>query len=95
MLERSIFSAGIAVFLICLLSPAAAFATVKCQCNNGTLSDAMDADYGDDDADEACNEACSEMGGGRVWNVDTDQEDGDDVTIRNRHRHDEEPAPRR
>jgi hypothetical protein len=83
-----------AVVLICLLSPAAAFATVKCQCNNGAISQAMGADYDDDDVDDACNDACSGMGGGRVWSVASDDEDGDDVTIRRGGRHHEEARPR-
>jgi len=35
----------------------------------------MDVDYDDDDLDSACNDACSMLGGGRVWNVDTDRND--------------------
>jgi hypothetical protein len=42
----------------------------------------MDADYGDDDADDACNDACSTLGGGRVWNVDSDPSDDDTTLIR-------------
>ena len=74
MLDRSIRSVGIAVFLICLLGPGTAFATLKCQCNNGTISHAMGADFSDDDAEESCNDACSESGGGRVWQLDQDRE---------------------
>ena len=74
MLDRSIFSMGIAVFLICLFGPGTAFATVKCQCNNGAISHAMGSDYDDDDLAEACNDACSESGGGRVWQLDQDRE---------------------
>jgi len=95
MIHRSILTLGIAVFLICLLGPAAAFATVKCQCNNGAVSHAMGYDYDDDGLDEACNDACSELGGGRVWSVDTDEDDGDDVTIRRGDRNHEKPTPRR
>ena len=74
MLDRSIRSVGIAIFLICLLGPGTAFATLKCQCNNGTISHAMGADFDDDDAEESCNDACSSSGGGRVWQLDQDRE---------------------
>jgi hypothetical protein len=74
MLDRSIRSVVIAVFLICLLGPGTALATLKCQCNNGTISHAMGSDFGDDDAEESCNDACSESGGGRVWQLDQDRE---------------------
>ena len=62
MFDRSIRSVGIAIFLICLLGPGTAFATLKCQCNNGTISHAMGADFDDDDAEESCNDACSSSG---------------------------------
>ena len=75
MLDRRIRSVGIAIFLICLLGPGTAFATLKCQCNNGTITHAMGADFDDDDAEESCNDACSSSGGGRVWQVDQDRED--------------------
>lgn len=95
MLDRALFTTGVALLLLCLLAPATAFASVKCQCNNGMISHAMDADYDDDDSDEACNDACDELGGGRVWSVDTDQnDDSGDVTIRRRE-HRPEPAKRR
>lgn len=95
MLDRALFTTGIALLFLCLLAPATAFASVKCQCNNGMISHAMDADYDDDDAEEACNDACDELGGGWVWNVDTDRnDDGGDVTIRRRDHH-PEPAKRR
>ena len=74
MLDRSIRSIGIAVFLICLLGPGTALATLKCQCNNGTITHAMGSDFGDEDAEESCNDACSESGGGRVWQLDQDRE---------------------
>ncbi len=74
MLDRSIRLVGIAVFLICLLGPGTALATLKCQCNNGTISHAMGSDFGDEDAEESCNDACSESGGGRVWQLDLDRE---------------------
>jgi hypothetical protein len=91
MLARSVLSAVIAVLLSGLLGPGAAMATVKCQCNNGTLAHAMGADYDDEDVEESCNEACSSSGGGRVWSVDSD-DDGDDVTIRGGERRRERPA---
>ena len=94
MLARSTSSAATAVLLVCLLGPGTAFATVKCQCNNGTLSHAMGADYDDEDVEESCNEACSSSGGGRVWSVDTD-DDGDDVNVHRGERRRERPAPRR
>jgi len=94
MLDRSIRSLGIAVFLICLLGSGTAFATVKCQCNNGSVGHALGSDYGDDDLDEACNDACDMSGGGRVWSVDTDQDYGDDVTIRRGDRPRPKPRPR-
>ena len=74
MLDRTIHLMGIAVFLICLLGPGTALATLKCQCYNGTISHAMGSDFGDDDAEEACNDACSESGGGRVWQLDEDRQ---------------------
>ena len=67
MIDRSALTVGMVILLSGLLSPAAAFASVKCQCNNGMLAEAMDADYDDDNANESCNDACSDMGGGRVW----------------------------
>jgi hypothetical protein len=74
MLDRSIRSVGIALFLICLLGPQTAFATVKCQCNNGTISHSMGASFDDDDVEESCNDACDSSGGGRVWRLDQDRE---------------------
>jgi hypothetical protein len=74
MFDRSIRSIGIAVFIICLLGPGTALASLKCQCNNGTVSHAMGSDFGDEDAEESCNDACSESGGGRVWQLDEDRE---------------------
>jgi hypothetical protein len=77
MLDRYAFFAGIAL-LFTLLAPGTALASAKCQCNNGTIVNAMGADYDDEDIDEECNDACSSQGGGRVWSVDRDQDDGDD-----------------
>jgi len=82
MFDRIIVAAGIAVSLIFLLGPATALASVKCQCNNGAIAHAMDADFDDPDVAEACNDACSTSGGGRVWSVDTDQDDDDTEVIR-------------
>ena len=76
MLDRNIRSVGIAIFLICLLGPGTAFATLKCQCNNGTRAHAMGSNFGDEDAEESCNDACSESGGGRVWQLDQDRDNG-------------------
>jgi len=95
MIDRSALTVGMVILLSGLLSPAAAFASVKCQCNNGMIAEAMDADYDDDNANESCNDACSDMGGGRVWNAETDQDEGDDVTIGGRERRHEEPRHRR
>ena len=94
MLERSILAIGIGV-LLGVLGADTAQATVKCQCNNGTIAHAMSVDYDDDDLDEACNDACSMSGGGRVWNVDTDRGYGGDEVIRDRVRPPAKPAPDR
>jgi hypothetical protein len=94
MAHRIHLCVGIAIFLVLLLAPGAALATVKCQCNNGTLSHAMGADYDDEDVEESCDEACSELGGGRVWSVDSDRDDNDDVTIRRGERRDHSSARR-
>ena len=84
MLDRSILALGIAFVLSCLLGPGTALATVKCQCNNGMVVEAVDADYDDDDAADSCNDACDGFGGGRIWNSETD--DDDDVTVNRRER---------
>jgi hypothetical protein len=94
MFDRSIRSLGIAVFLICLLGPGTALATLKCQCNNGTITHAMGSDFGDDDAEESCNDACSESGGGRVWQLDQDRENVYDSGGRG-NRAPNRPKPRR
>jgi len=94
MLDRSIRSIGIAVFLICLLGPGTALATLKCQCNNGTITHAMGSDFGDEDAEESCNDACSESGGGRVWQLDQDRENVYDSGGNGNRRH-QKPRPRR
>jgi hypothetical protein len=78
-LDRFTLLAVIAAFFA-LLAPGSAFASVKCQCNNGSIVNAMGADYDDEDVDEECNDACSTQGGGRAWSVDRDQDDGDDDT---------------
>jgi hypothetical protein len=95
MFDRTILSVAIALSLACLLGSGTALASVKCQCNNGATSHAMDADYDDDDAEDACNDACSTMGGGRVWNVDRDRSDGDTTVIREDRVDPRPAAPRR
>jgi hypothetical protein len=67
MLDRILISAGLAFSLTCLLGAAPASASVKCPCNNGSIGHAMGADSDDYDADDACDDACSVAGGGRVW----------------------------
>jgi hypothetical protein len=96
MLDRFALSAGIAILFAGLLGPGVALATVKCQCNNGAIAQAMNADADDDDVDAACDDACSMLGGGRVWSVDTDQdEDGDDDVNRRGERPRTPASPRR
>jgi hypothetical protein len=82
-LDRYTLLAG-AAGLFALLSSGTALASVKCQCNNGSVVNAMGADYDDEDVDAECNDACSSQGGGRVWNVDRDQNNGDDDDDTNR-----------
>ena len=94
MLDRLAFLAGIA-FLFALFAPGTTFASVKCQCNNGSVVNAMGADYDDEDVDEECNDACSTQGGGRVRSVDRDQDDDDDDTTRREERPRTKPASRR
>jgi hypothetical protein len=74
MLDRTVRTVGIAIFLVCLIGPGTALATLKCQCNNGTIRHAMNAEYGDDDADDSCNDACDGSGGGRAWQLNQDRE---------------------
>jgi hypothetical protein len=97
MFARSILLAGIALLLICLLGPGIASASVKCRCNNGTITEDMSSDYDDDDLDAACDDACSDLGGGRLWSPDTDDngDNGDDVTIRPGERRRERATPDR
>jgi hypothetical protein len=92
-LDRFVLSAGIAA-LLALLAPGTALASVKCQCNNGSVVNSMGADYDDEDVDEVCNDACSMQGGGRVWSVDSDQDDDDDDDT-SRSRQGPRPTPRR
>jgi hypothetical protein len=66
MFNRIILAVGSVLAVACLLGSGTALASVKCQCNDGAISEAMDADFGDDNAEEACNDACSSMGGGRT-----------------------------
>jgi hypothetical protein len=91
-LDRTTLWAGGAILCLALFAPGPALATVKCQCNNGAIAEATDVDYDDEDLDAACNDACSMLGGGRVWNVDTDQVGDDVVTIHRRERHHPVPA---
>ena len=51
---------GLATFAGLVL-PLTASANTKCLCNNGMITQSMS-----DDAD-ACDDACDEFGGGRVW----------------------------
>jgi len=94
MCHRSILWAAIALLASSLLGAGPALATVKCQCNDGSVTLAMGYDYSDDDLDDACDDACGLQGGGRVWNLDTDQDSGDDVAIGRGERPREEPRPR-
>lgn len=89
MLDRTHFAAGAAVLAVLLLGTAPAFATVKCQCNNGSIAHDLSTDYDDPDADAACNDACEMAGGGRVWTPE--QDDDDDSSDVGRHR-DHAPA---
>ena len=75
MLDRCLSGAAAILLLAGLVGAGAAQASVKCQCNNGTITQATEADPDDDDADAACNDACDMLGGGRVWNGDTDGND--------------------
>ena len=93
MLYRSIFSVGIVVLLTCLLGAGTALATVKCQCNNGTISHAMSASFDDDDVEESCNNACDGSGGGRVWQLDRDRQNVYDSGGRGDRSH-QKPRPR-
>ena len=96
MLDRFLLRAGGAILLVALFAPGTALATVKCQCNDGAIAEAMSVDYDDPDLDEACNDACSMLGGGRVWNVDTDQvDDGDGDARRHRHHRPNPASPER
>jgi len=90
MIDRTIRILGVAALTVLLFGAGNAWATVKCQCNNGSITHDMSADYDDDDLDAVCNDACSESGGGRVWKPEVDESDGDDVIIR----HPARPAPR-
>jgi hypothetical protein len=72
--NRSTLSLVITIFLIFLLGPGTASATLKCQCNNGMTKQNVGADFSDEDAEETCNDTCSDFGGGRVWQLDQDRE---------------------
>ena len=71
MSDRFLWAGSAILLLTGLLGGGAAQASVRCQCNNGTVTQAMGVDSDDDDVDAACNEACDMLGGGRVWNVTT------------------------
>jgi hypothetical protein len=77
MLARTFFAVAIGALVILLFAAAPALATVKCQCNNGMIVQDVGADADDPDADDSCNDACSEGGGGSVWTPG--QDDNDDV----------------
>jgi hypothetical protein len=81
--------------LTALLLPATTFASTKCLCNNGVITESMDDDSG------ACDDACDGMGGGRQWTEEdagyTDEGVVTDQTPRERvrDRAEEPPAERR
>lgn len=81
MFARRIVLLGTLALLIGIFGPGAAFASLKCQCNNGVIEWDMSADSDDPDAEDSCNDTCSDMGGGSVWNADDDDDDGDDTTV--------------
>jgi len=60
--------------LTCLLLPGVALASTKCQCNNGTIAISMD------DGEDACDDACDELGGGSAWKP-SDADGGDDSDV--------------
>ena len=60
------------------LIPGAALATQKCLCNNGEVVQSMD------DAEDACEDACSIFGGGQRWDPRLDDDDDDDNLNRRR-----------
>ena len=57
-----------------LVGPATAFASTKCLCNNGEVTESMDDD------DDACDDACDMFGGGREWKP-ADAADDQDVDV--------------
>jgi hypothetical protein len=59
--------------IVCLFLPGAALASTKCQCNNGTIAISID------DGDDACDDACDGMGGGKVWQPSDSTDGGSDV----------------
>lgn len=62
------------VTFVSLAIPLGALATTKCLCNDGMIVQSMD-----DDSD-ACDDACDEFGGGRVWTPeDASFEGGNEV----------------
>jgi hypothetical protein len=68
------FALAAIVTFVGLADPFVAFANTKCLCNDGMIVQSMD-----DDSD-ACDDACDEFGGGRVWTPeDAGFEGGNDV----------------
>lgn len=62
--------------LVCLFLPGAALASTKCQCNNRAIAISMD------DGEAACDDACEELGGGKVWQPgDSGDDDSDAGTV--------------
>jgi hypothetical protein len=72
-----------------LALPFAAAANTKCLCNDGMVVQSMD-----DDAD-ACDDACEEFGGGRVWTPEDAGFEGNDDVVVDEERREAEPPPAR
>lgn len=86
----------LAIFTLAVLAlPATTFASTKCLCNNGVITESMDDD------EDACDDACDEFGGGRQWTPEdagyTDEGVGTDEGRREpaRDRLEQPPARRR
>ena len=62
---------------VCLGVPVAAFASTKCLCNNGVVTESIT-----DDSD-ACDDACDEFGGGRQWTPADAADEGGGTTVDN------------
>ena len=67
-------SSALAILAFVCLAPVTAFASTKCLCNNGEITQSMD-----DDSD-ACDDACDMFGGGRTW-TPADAADDQDVNV--------------